>query len=282
MKPFSRLTPAYSMIELIWVIVILGIVASISSEMIANVYRSYVLQRAQERAETKTALAATQIANRIRRAIPGTVYRRSDKSAGATYIENINELRAGNSTDYTVLQWVGADIDSFESIKSGGNRLPGWSGFCDLNASTASTIATPGSNLILADTIIKNLGGTGTNGIADAAIYFPNDTTEHNVSAGSGTTLTLEDNASTISEHYKLAWSSYALVVENNDLYLYYNRPPSPHSAITGTDNRAILLRNISTFKFRGDGQVIRFKICKSERIANDVNITACKEKAVF
>jgi prepilin-type N-terminal cleavage/methylation domain-containing protein len=280
MKIFSRLRLAFTMIELIWVIVILGIVASISSELIVRLYKSYILQRAQERAETKTALAATQISNRLRYAIPGTIYRRTSKDTAATYVEEITEARAGNPTDYTVLQWVGADNDSFESITSDTNRLPGWSGFCDLNASTINTVVSPGSNFILADTIIKNLGNA--NGINDAAVYFPDDPNEHNVSSAAATTITLENNVPTLIEHYKLAWSSYALVVENNNLYLYYNRPPVPALAISGTNNRSLLMRNINTFKFRGDGQIIRFKICKSERFDKDTNITSCKEKAVF
>ena len=68
------------MLELIFVIVILGIVSSIGAEIIAKIYGQYIIQRAQHRASIKTELAATQIANRLRYAIPGTVYRiKSDR-----------------------------------------------------------------------------------------------------------------------------------------------------------------------------------------------------------
>ena len=50
------------MLELIFVIIILGIIASIASELIAKVYESYILQRAQYKANMKTELAAKQIA----------------------------------------------------------------------------------------------------------------------------------------------------------------------------------------------------------------------------
>jgi len=61
---FQTLRRGFSMLELIFVIVILGIVSSIGAEIIANVYESYIVQRAQHRASIKTELAAIQIANR--------------------------------------------------------------------------------------------------------------------------------------------------------------------------------------------------------------------------
>ncbi len=274
-----RLTPAFSMLELVFVIVILGIVASIGSEMIVKVYESYIVQRAEHRATLKTELAATQIANRLASAIPGTVYRKND-IAGSVITEEINQAMTLNGDQYTVLQWVGSDTDSFSAAAT-----PGWSGFSDIdNAGTTETnLTTPGSNLDLTDTIIKNLSDNNKT-IEDAAIYFPEDNTVHYVSAGSGQTITLENNASRIVEHYKLAWSSYALAIVNNDLYLYYNFNPTPAIAIPNTASKSLIMKNISTFKFKGAGRTIRFKICKQEPISADSNesITACKEKAVF
>ena len=51
--------PAFSLLELVFVIVILGIVASLGSELIAKIYESYVLQRAQHRSSIKTELVAS-------------------------------------------------------------------------------------------------------------------------------------------------------------------------------------------------------------------------------
>ena len=272
------------MLELVFVIVILGIVSSIGAEIIAKVYDSYILQRAQHRASIKTELAAVQIANRLAYAIPGTVIRRVG-NAGTP--EFITESLGSDADLYTVLQWVGYDADSFGAITVA-NRYPGWSGFCDLDLSIGTALETPGSNLGLANTIIGNLSkdtsGTATADITNAAIYFPNYTTESNISSGAGTTITLSAAPTTKVEHYKLAWTSYALVIEGGDLYLYHNFTPSPYATIpTATaSNRALLLKNISTFKFRGDGRTIRFKICRSENIGEDFNVTSCKEKAVF
>lgn len=277
---------AYSMLELVFVIVILGIVSSIGAEIVATVYKGYIVQRAQQRASEKTELAAIQIANRLAYAIPGTVIRRVG-NAGTP--ELVTEALASNPDAYTVLQWVGYDADSFGAITSATNRFPGWSGFTDLDLSAGTTLVTPGSNLALANTIIGNLSGASLD-IEDASIYFPSYSTESNIASVAGSTITLAAAPAVKVEHYKLAWTSYALVIEDpdgdgrDDLYLYHNFTPSPNAAIPAATaaNRSVILRNIDTFKFRGDGRTIRFKICKSQDIDADFNITSCKEKAVF
>ena len=257
MKKLSTLRPALTMLELIFVIVILGVVSSIGAEIIAQVYESYIVQRATYKATMKTELALNQVINRLRYAIPGTVGFRATK--GATF-KSITETNTGNDK---VLQWVAYDGDSFEAISGNTNRQPGWSGFCDLDDSSGSTIDTPGSNLNLANEIIGNLGGN----IGNAHIYFP-DNSHYGVASGSGSTLTLDTalpSGSTIYERYKLAWSSYALEVDgNNNLVLHYNFAPTTGTQINGSSS--ILLRNVTNFRFKGSEGSIRIKICKEEK----------------
>jgi prepilin-type N-terminal cleavage/methylation domain-containing protein len=158
MKSFyKRKRNAFSMVELIFVIVVLGIVASLGSEMIAKVYKSYILQRAQHRAELKTELAALQIANRLASAIPGTVVRKDATGSalgGSGTVEGLGDPMSLGSESYSVLQWVGADQDSFNAIGSATDRLPGWSGFVDLNSSDSTHLDSKGSKLSRAKTII--------------------------------------------------------------------------------------------------------------------------------
>ena len=267
-----RFTAAFSMLELIFVIVILGIVASIGSEIIVKVYESYIVQRAEHRVTLKTNLVATQIANRLASAIPGTVVRRITPTGA---IEGVNDAMLLDPTgdSYTVLQWVASDSDSLNAYNDTTKKV-GWSGFCDIDTSATDILQTPGSDLSMTNTIKGNLGSTG-----NFAVYFPYDNTAY---FGSGTTnaISLDNNASHIVEHYKLAWTSYALVVTGGDLYLHYNF--SPIRGVNVGNTRSLLMENISTFKFKGAGRTIRFKVCKQEPISEDVNITACKEKAVF
>jgi len=271
-----------SMLELIFVIVILGIVASIGADVIAQTYESYIVQRAQYRATSKTELALTQIANRLRYAIPRTVGFRADKTA---QFHNITEPNSGNDQ---VLQWVAYDGDSFEAIKSRSNRKPGWSGFCDIDAYNGGTsFPTPGSNFEVATNIINNLGGD----VDNAKIIFP-DGTAYGVHSGSGETITLDSaisSGNTIYERYKLAWSSYALVCENGsaqypcgDLYLYYNFTPDVGAPIGTT--KSLLLEDVSNFRFKGSEGALRIKICREEQVGMDTSSTihACKEKVIF
>ncbi len=284
-KIIFRHKPAFSMLELVFVITILGIVSSIGAEVIAKVYESYILQRATHRSSLKTGLATTQIANRLAYAIPGTIIGRN-----AAGFSGINDISYAN---HNILQWIGYDNDSFSA-----QATPGWSGFADIgltSATNAGQLSTLGSDLRISAAIISNLGGTMNN----AAIFFPDTFDAYNigynpnitgVTAVTGTginTLAVNLAGKTIKEHYKLAWTSYAIVASIPDanglfnLTLYYNFQPWQGEAHTAGASQ-ILLRNVSVFRFTGSETTIRFKICQQENIGGDFPITICKEKAVI
>lgn len=269
-KSSLHLRRGFTLLELIFVIIILGIVSSIGAELIAKTYESYLIQKAQYKAAIKTELALNQIANRLRYAIPGTVGARDSIDPVAAFI-NITDV---TSNDHKVLQWVGYDGESFEATP------PGWSGFCDIDAyGGGTTLPTPGSNLDTTTTIINNLGGN----IANARIFFP-DGTSYGVDSAAGETITLDAaiTGNRIYERYKLAWSSYALEVDNNnDLWLHYNFAPTTGTAIGGSSN--LLLQNVTNFRFQGSEGSLRIKICKEERVGGlGETIHACKEKVIF
>ena len=129
-----KMRAAYTLLELTFAIAILGIVASIGSEIIVKVYEQYIVQRAQYKASFKTELSALEIANRLRYAIPGTVYRIKDD--GST--EPFASALTATGDIYRGLQWIAYDGESFNATASATPRRPGWSGFCDLNASRTS------------------------------------------------------------------------------------------------------------------------------------------------
>jgi len=285
MKSISvKFRSAFTMIELLFVMVILGIVASIGAEVISRVYTSYIIQRAQHRASIKTELASLQIANRLRYAIPGTLYRIHNDDS----LENLNTTLTDIGDNYKGVQWVAYDGDSFEAITSNTDRRPGWSGFCDVNSSRTNrnNIETPGSNLQLTIDIINNLSSNPTV-FSNITLYFPRPVPvvigDPVKSLDVATrTIILQPYATPkkIMEHYKLAWSSYALVVENGDLYLYYDFAPIPNTP-RGT-SKSLLMSNVSTFKFKGAANTLRFKICQDENISSTEKVTSCKEKAIF
>jgi len=321
-----KLKPAFTFIELTMVIMILGIVASIGSSIIANLYQSYILQKATQQASIKTELAAQQIANLLSYRIPDTALARDPNNLNDTILVNEVDPTLGGDEDnlHTVLEWIGADNDSFTTA-----RVPGWSGFCDVNASNQNRIVTPGSNLGLARTVIRNLSNNtvnlGNNATPNVAIFFRDTLYTHKpdkdydaktcmgmvntdtscistVRRSNNQRLQFVNGASTqkvITEHYKLAWTAYAIVPfshnsdtpcsrgeEHCDLRLYYNYQPWDGTRLTAANYNniphATLVKNVMVFKFAKSGNAFRFKLCTQESIGEDDNITICKEKAII
>ncbi len=312
-KTFNSFRNGLTMLELVFVIVILGIVASISSSIIAQVYESYIVQRSLYHANMKSELAAMQIGNRLSYRISSSVIGRVPDS---TTFKPLDELRSTDGETHTVLEWIAYDNDSFSAASK-----PGWSGFCDVRSTftTRTKIYTPGSNLYLTNSIIINLSGA-TKNIASAAIIFAGHqyAPSKNYAAecmgftnsscispvysiSTGTSIDLEDNrAKMMRDQYKLVWSAYAIVpttvtgseLTNRgfkegdaiyDLTLHYNYQPwntnAPSSYANGESS--ILVTNVTSFRFTGKGDTVRFKICVIEPMG-DSNVTSCKEKAVI
>lgn len=300
---------AFTLLEIIFVIVILGIVASIGTQIIVQVYERYITQKAIHNSSLKTELAATQLANRLAYSIPSAVIAREDDNRfyGTAAIPD--------NSDANILEWIGYDADSFGSIFNA-NRRPIWSGYCDTAASTKNAISTPGSRLRKLNTVVRHLSGSNTR-MFDGAILFPditphsvgfsetdrNDTRIHSIAGRTGNTilnLDLVPNARTIHEHYKLAWTAYAVVPtqldeatlkargfkttdEIFDLTLYYDYQPWDGEKYSDAGVKSqLLITNVSVFRFTGSADSIRIKICQRETTGGTHTINSCKEKAVI
>jgi len=148
---------AFSMLELIFVIVILGIVASIGSSVIVKVYEAYIVQRAVHNASLKTELAVNILANRLTYRIDRSLVAHVPGGFGIGDMLPLAGLPAGNADTHRALEWIGYENDGFSTQGSAAlATLPGWSGFVDLNhvntnfnqfISTASDLAA--ENIIL-------------------------------------------------------------------------------------------------------------------------------------
>lgn len=262
----SQSKKAFSLLEMVFVLVILGIVASLSSQIIIQVYQNYIIQRAVYNVSTKTELVSNQIVNRLTYRIPGTTISKNhreffDNQANATpwAVEgrdwlNLAEVPTGET--YTSIEWIGYDNDGFAAAQQ-----PYWSGIADYedNASV-SNMNTPGSNLSNATTLLTNLSQGRVNlGTNPAAILFAENNNHY---TGSSTYKPLcmgliqqdansseacifpvtrntdtrfnfpEAKPKIITERYKLAWSAYAIAPHDpdgdglHDLMLYYNYQP--------------------------------------------------------
>ncbi len=312
------------------VIVILGIVSSITSSIFVRVYENYIIQRATHNASLKTELAITQTANRLTYRIHGTTIARNPATGDFFDVESM--LSKQTDRNHIVLEWIGYDHDSFSTANP-----PGWSGYCNTAATIGSPagagrIVTPGSNLDFTKKVITNLsGGTprwallfsldaGLFRNAPPALFLDescmgyngsNNDCIHSVTEDNSTSLTTDkfDRVpiilnSRISDHYKLAWSAYAIVpVEHNthsvvdpdsmlgtndsvfDLELRYSYQPWAGIDYNDADVPSItLIKNVTTFKFSEQGDTMRLKLCATEKIGGEgsTNISICKEKVVM
>jgi len=291
----------FSLIELIFVIAILGIVSSIGAEVLIKSTEAYLLQRTKQASSEKAELAVEQIANRLSYRMDISL--RGKKLDGTSIpLSDIDPLLA-DKEEYIGLEWIGYDNDSFAS-----SAVPGWSGFVDLDPSVTNynSITSTGSNLNFAKKVMSEKTGSNNN----AAIIFT-DTPNYKNSGGtdysyttnclyqsngcifpvnlSGDKLTFTGGDRTsgemiYSEYYQLASSAYTLMPEENgdsfDLFLYYNYQPwLGENYKNGT--KVLIANNITVFRFTQQNKTIRIKTCIKQKLRKKELVT-CREKAVI
>lgn len=294
---------AFTMLELIMVIVVLGIVASIGSEIIVSMYSNYLRSRTINSLELQTEVTLEQIAKRLQYRIKESVIARNGESGTPSILSSsaVNE-------SHNILEWIGYSNESFL-----GTPRPGWSGFIDLDHNdtnrTNRTLATSESNLTLAANVMSALtsndinlsaaraaglifkgadynlssfgwgAATNTNGEAIILVSRQNDTTFH-----------LEETPpDEIYEQYYLSHSAYAIVpigdVANGDfnVTLRYNYQPW-YNEESADGTASVLAEHASLFRFKQDDNVIRLKLCLHDANLTGIGdrIVICKEKVVY
>jgi type II secretory pathway pseudopilin PulG len=303
-----RLRVAFTMVELVFAIMILGIVASISSEIILQVYSAYLQQRTVHNASLKTELAISQLANRLTYRINRSVIARKSGNLGNTFASDIYPLRevpTAASNTHTILEWIGYDNDTFST-----SNTPAWSGYCnvDVGASSFATLSTPGSYGDTDGALSKILAyyGAGNGAIAFAG-HEDYRTDGGGAYGGTYSAICMFDTAGKgcmfpvsnlgsdtatftgasdrqggrmiYTEFYRYAVSAFAVVPTNKhkinnvdvwDLHLRYGYQPwEGENYTSNANNDSILLRNVSVFRFIKETNNIRIKLCVVEQVGN-------------
>jgi prepilin-type N-terminal cleavage/methylation domain-containing protein len=296
---------AFTMLELVMVIVIMGIIASIGADIIASMYSNYLRSRTINRLEAQTEITLEQIAKRLQYRIKESVIARKTGS---------NPLAVSDTSvdsTYNILEWIGASNESFL-----GTPRPGWSGFIDLDSNetnkTTSTLKTSESNLTDAANTISALteGVIDLTGGKEAALIFkgiaynmtdfgwgnPNNIDgSATLKVGVGASidiLTINDTIPTeITEQYALSHTAYAIVPvyeavpdpTDFNLTLRYNYQPW-HNEEYIDGNSSILAEHVSLFRFKQDESILRLKLCLHDNNETGVGemIVICKEKVVY
>jgi prepilin-type N-terminal cleavage/methylation domain-containing protein len=291
---------AFTLIEIVLVIVVLGIVAMIGTDIIAHMYEGYIKSKVVNKLQTRTDQVLDLIAKRLSYRI---------KDSAVTSINGTNYLKlsdSGITINHNILEWIGYDnegmIGEWDTTK---NRWSGWSGFIDLDNSLNSRtqVVSSGSRFDLVKSSIDALSNGSVNfslnnggvGLISKCNYDM-ELTSYGFNGGSGSNIVgvgigganklSVNNANPIDycEQYYLAWSAYAIVPESSgsdfDLTLRYDyRPWNGQKYSDPTTKKQLLAEHVSTFRFIQTGHTIRIKLCLRDP---QTNYGFCKEKAVF
>ena len=306
---------AFTLIEIVMVIVVLGVVAMIGTNIITHMYEGYIRSKVVNKLQADSEQILDKISKRLMYRIKNSVV---TSELGSNYLKlsNPNVTR-----DYDVLEWIGYDNEGMVGEFIGG-RFAGWSGFIDLdnNSTNKYGFVTSGSILYNVKKIIDSLSYNSVNLSSfggGAAIIFKcthnssvqsygylnaNHSSVYPVHISTNTQLVFDTTPASIDycEHYYLTWSAYAIVPENVtnatdasgnvltdsagnnikdfDLYLYYNYQPWQNERYK-QGKKALIAKHVSTFRFIQVGSTIRVKLCLRDATTK---YGFCKERAIY
>jgi len=165
---------SFTLMELLIVIVILGILGTISMEILRNTFESYVKTKELNKLSYKTDMTlniiASKLQNRIKNSViavecnatlPSTDPNSCINNSNKNFI-TVNSLNSLNSYRYPVMEWLNVSLYSKRGIWDDAQHLvqPGWSGFVDLKetqvmGSDEYNISTPDSNFTITSDVDK-------------------------------------------------------------------------------------------------------------------------------
>lgn len=306
----------FTLLELVIVIVIFGIVASLGAEIVSNLYNNYMRSRAINALQTQTEITLEQIAKRLQYRIKDSVRVSTDNGLNWISLGTPNATRG-----FRTIEWIGISNESFLGDYNGTEYIPGWSGLLDMDHNNTRfatrTLETSGSRLDFTEDIIASLTNNDINMSNEAGqlpvLIFKAPKPLYNVNnyysqgggnytvrvsrvAGINTRFHIpaDDNLTdgTLYEQYYLSHTAYTLDLVNtgvNDfnLTLHYNYQPWQNERFNDANTpRSVLAEHVSTFRIAQDESgVIRIKLClhdNNQSIASDFDFGACKEKVIY
>lgn len=113
----------FTLIELVFVIVVLGIISMFGADLYTKIYKSYVHVRAVNQLEARTQNAMMLITNRLEDRIKSSTIGRELSS------NEFVPISALDNPKYDILEWIGQSVETRNINK----RTPGWSGFMSMS-----------------------------------------------------------------------------------------------------------------------------------------------------
>lgn len=271
---------AFTMLELVFVIVILGILAKFGVDIMQQIYNNFAYSNRENILQAESEAAVNQIANRMQYRIKDSVV------AGDIGHANFQPLGSNTQAGFSVLQWVGIDYDGWRS------NSPLWSGVIDLSLSAGGALVSPATTgrssaydtgnaaAYFIGSNVDVVNGFGWNGVINDQAH-----TMHPVSVGAasltpkaGTSFSGQD----VFEFYQLANSAFAIELNGRTLSLYTDYQPwDGETYQNGT--RTTLMRNVTTFQFSKVGDIIKIQVCVGDNdLSGEGEYSVCKERTVF
>ncbi|MBN2963812.1 type II secretion system protein [Sulfurospirillum sp. T05] len=289
----------FTLLELVMVIVVFGIVASIGADIISSMYKNYLRTRTINRLQTQTEITLEQIAKRLQYRIKESVVVRKP---GVSVLSLANDNVDNN---FTIMEWIAYSNESFLGA------TPNWTGLVDIeNPNTnkgAATLVSPGSDFTITGLLMDALTNQKVDLTAgkEAALVFKKSSNTAdfgwgvNANTDGTNALKVRQGANQdsliitsalpdqIYEHYYLAHTAYALIPEGSpndfNLTLRYNYQPWLNEFYSN-GSTALMAQNVRLFRFRQDANLVRIKLCLHDANQTGVGdfIVTCKEKVVF
>lgn len=305
MKFKFSMRKAFTMMELVFVIVIIGIVSKFGVDLLSESYKSFIFSKLNNSLQSQSATAVEYVAAKVQYRIKDSIIARKDKT-GYTALAEVD------SPDYKVLEWVGSDMEGFRGLSDDNSthadgltyNMPNWSGIIDLIDGNATRLVSPETNTTKVNKLI-NILSYGDSSISDAALYFigsnsdidgygwdggeilDQNKTMHPINSGTNINEFIPAVGDFIGidvfEYYKLAWSAYAIVHSDIDgnLTLHYDYQPWNGQNYLDDGKKALIMQNVSTFKFMSVGSLVKVQICVKTDIMKE-EYSICKEKTIY
>ncbi|MHC3995224.1 type II secretion system protein [Thiomicrolovo sp. ZZH C-3] len=270
---------AFTMIELVFVIVVMGILAKFGVDLFLQIYEGYTRTTIGASLLSKTEAAVGQIANRL-------TYRIKDSVIATDAAGGFGPLVSANGTE-KIFEWVGLDHNGWDDGD--------YSGIIDLDLSTKTLLASPGTSALPVNGALLFAGSKidVANSFGWYGSYDENTSDLHiydGVAAGGGAISFATNSFKTgdeIFEFYQVASSAFALELDTTDasnkkLLLYQNYYPWLDGVYTDV-TPDLLVDHVSTFTLQKSGDIIKIELCLSNaNFMGEGEYSICKTKIVF
>lgn len=292
---------SFTMLELVFVIVITGLVAVAGSMAIVQILQNYALQKEYAKLELDSAAAIRQISKYIQNSLWDSVSIQYGSNYTALY--NVNNYESGKIDDSknTQLIFIEKNIDSTNGryISANNSNIPYFSGF--INLATSGRVALSNGNVQNGNIMVAALSTDNEmnrlRSSADISLNFPfvntgsstnqydkyftntaNRTAIFKINNINAQTITLQNTPNQIGDIAMIVNTNPTTLKKNADGELVISQQP------LNTINNTIIAKNVSNLYLwtESGAGLIRVRICFSNKIVKSVMSEFCKEGIIM